>query len=182
MTEFIQNARGFPDIQALLDHLSIWIDGWAKGAVSSDLAVDYLDSFVDIGYNHCTVSPDKTLDALLRHQRRHEADRILGRVHDTLVEPFHLGNLTIPVIGMPGSQNMFEAADLDTLKPGHQLTPKAVAAVLATLDLPTSVMVAPPLSYYCHQNGRNCVYGQAVPIDTETTTILCPLYFLPHRG
>ncbi|OBT87361.1 hypothetical protein VE02_04198 [Pseudogymnoascus sp. 03VT05] len=33
MTLFIQTSRGFRDVQGLLNHMSTWIDGWAKGAV-----------------------------------------------------------------------------------------------------------------------------------------------------
>lgn len=106
----------------------------------------------------------------------------MSRVHDTLVDQFHLGDITTPVVGRSWNQSLFQVADLGTLKPGYQLKTKAMAAVLVTSDLPTNVMVAPAFSYDSYYNRRVSAIDQAMTIDLKTTIILCPIYFLPLSG
>lgn len=182
MTRFIKGSRGFSDVQGLLNHMSTWIDGWAKGAVPSDLALDYLDCFVDVGLSHGMVLPDECLGELFHHHRYHEASHIMSRVRDTLRGQFPLGDLPNSMVEMPGNRLIFRFADICTLKPGSQLGINAVAAVLVTSCLPTNVMVVPPFSYDSYYNRRVPMIDQAMAIEPETTTILCPIYFLPHSG
>ncbi|OBT93436.1 hypothetical protein VE01_08701 [Pseudogymnoascus verrucosus] len=170
MIQFIKGTDRFPSIQNLINHMSVWVDGWVTGTIQPHVACGYLHRF-----RYSGVSPDEDFSPL--------------SMYDVLTSFMHLWDLRglpSPTVGRLGTQFTFNAtsdlkgfsvaSDFRAFKPTYRLNERVVASVLATTDLPTNVIYVRASQYgSCHDN-RTFMINKAMAIHPEATTILCPVH------
>ncbi|OBT57005.1 hypothetical protein VE04_03116 [Pseudogymnoascus sp. 24MN13] len=170
MIQFIKGTHRFPSIQNLINHMSVWVDGWVTGTIQPHVASGYLHRF-----RYSGVSPDEDFSSLSMYD-----------VLTSFMLLWDLRGLPSPTVGRLGTQFTFNAtsdlkgfsvaSDFRAFKPTYRLNERVVASVLATTDLPTNVIYVRASQYgSCHDN-RTFMINRAMTIDPEATTILCPVH------
>lgn len=69
MTEFIKGSHEFCAVQELLKHMSIWLEAWLKGEISSNSALGYLNRFLDGSSSNAEILSNEILSENLKRQR-----------------------------------------------------------------------------------------------------------------
>lgn len=170
MIQFIKGTDRFPSIQNLINHMSVWVDGWVTGTIQPHVASGYLHRF-----RYSGVSPDEDFSSLSMYN-----------VLTSFMHLWDLRGLPSPTVGRLGTQFTFNAtsdlkgfsvaSDFRAFKPTYRLNERVVASVLATTDLPTNVIYVRASQYgSCHDN-RTFMINKAMAIHPEATTILCPVH------
>lgn len=170
MIQFMKDTPGFPSIQNLINHISVWIDGWATGAIQQHVAVGYIERFMDSG-----VSPDEDFGSLSMYH-----------VLTSFTVTWGLRGLPSPTVGRSGNQFTFNTTsdlrgfnatgDLGAFKPTYRLNERVVASVLATTNLPPNVIYGRASQYGSCHDDRTFMINKAMTINPEATTILCPVH------
>lgn len=175
MTEFIKGSHEFCAVQELLKHMSIWLEAWLKGEISSNSALGYLNRFLDGSSSDAEILSNEILSENLKSQRCREATYIMQRIGSSYRGAWSQGKPAMPTVGKLGNQINLYPPEISSLGPTCQLGEKTIAAVLVTSDLPGNVTYCRAFLYGNYYNDRSYTNNWAVQIGAEATTILCPV-------
>jgi hypothetical protein len=178
---FIKGSGEFKTIQALIDHLSTWYEGWITGSISSEVVKERLESFLGTCSSGGPL-PDKHADARLASSTDTCVEP--DEYHQKYIQRFIKAFATIPrgenstssTVGTEDCKMSLDVTDMKSLGSQGQLTETAIEAVLTTMGFPDGVMFARASGYGSLYDHQKYEHERSMSINQGVEKILCPIH------
>ncbi|OBT60561.1 hypothetical protein VE03_09845 [Pseudogymnoascus sp. 23342-1-I1] len=175
ISRFITGSNECKAIQALINHLSTWFEGWMAGTISSEIAIKRLETFLGIGGGD-GLPPEELADARLNRGTCDAPGNELQQLIDMFADIPRADNATHSTVGNAGYDMSLNITDMESLGSQRQLTERAIEAVLATTKFPEGVMFARASGYGSLYDQQAYEHERSMPIGQGIRTILCPVH------
>lgn len=174
-TRFLKGSNEFRAIQALINHLSTWFDGWMGGGISSKIATERLEAFL-VACDEGGSLPQEPEGARLACNTRSEPACELQKLIEMFAEIPRAENATYSTVGTTGHEMSLNIADMESLGRQRQLTERAIEAVLTTTKFPEGVMFARASGYGSLYDQQEYERERSMAIDKGVNKIICPIH------